>query len=173
MSLISFSQQPATLAERLQDALAVTPSLIADVIRDACRRFPSTGQAGKTERVQQLIHLGAWTDAALALIDLELPQWQVRRLSYDEGEWHCALSRQRELPDWLDQSIESHHPDLALAMLSAFVEAQRAGASESRSSVPRVPQEASGLYEPMLSDNFGIGHHRRSPGPNRGEGKRA
>jgi len=41
----------------------------------------------------------------LALIDLELPPWQVRRIAYDEGEWHCALSRQRELPDWLDQSI--------------------------------------------------------------------
>jgi hypothetical protein len=25
-------------------------------------------------------------DAALALIDLELPMWQVRRLAYDEGE---------------------------------------------------------------------------------------
>ena len=28
-------------------------------------------------------------------------QWQVRRIVYDAGEWHCALSRQRELPDWV------------------------------------------------------------------------
>ena len=88
------------------------------------------------------------------MIELELPQWQIRRLAYDEGEWHCALSRQRELPDWLDQSIDGRHHDLALAMLSAFVEAQHSGVSTSRSSVPRVPQEANALYEPLLSDNF-------------------
>ncbi len=80
MSLISLSQDPTTLAERLHDALAVTPSLIADVIRNACRRLASQRHAGETERVQQLIRIGAWTDAALALIDLELPQWRVRRL---------------------------------------------------------------------------------------------
>ena len=103
MSLINLSQNPTTLAGRLHDALAVTPSLIADVIRNACRRFPAQGQAGKTERVAQLVRMGAWTDAALALIDLELPQWRVRRLAYDDGEWYCALSRQREIPDWLDR----------------------------------------------------------------------
>ena len=83
------------------------------------------GQTEKTARIERLIGSGAWTDAALALIDLELPQWQIRRIAYDEGEWHCALSRQRELPEWLDQSIETHHADLALAILSAFVDAQR------------------------------------------------
>jgi hypothetical protein len=155
MSLVPSPSNPATLAERLHDALAVTPSLIADVIREACRRNPSQRQAGKTERVQELIRLDAWTDAALALIDLELPHWQIRRLVYDEGEWHCTLSRERELPDWLDESIEGHHPDLALAMLSAFVEAQRVGTNKSCSSVPRVPQGAHEFYEPLLSDNFG------------------
>ena len=85
-----------------------------------------------------MIQLRAWTDAALALIDLELPLWQVRRIAYDEGEWHCALSRERELPDWLDQSIEARHTDLALAILSAFVEAQRISAPSSQTSVPVV-----------------------------------
>ena len=96
-----------------------------EVIGAACRRYPSIGQTEKTARLEQLIRTGAWTDAALALIDLELPLWQVRRLAYDDGEWHCALSRERELPDWLDQSIETRHADLALAILSAFVEARR------------------------------------------------
>jgi len=77
------------------------------------------GQTEKTRRIERLIGSEAWTDSALALIDLELPQWQVRRIAYDEGEWHCALSRQRELPEWLDQSVEAHHADLALAILSA------------------------------------------------------
>jgi hypothetical protein len=102
-----------------------------------------------------LIRSGAWTDAALALIDLELPLWQVRRIAYDEGEWYCALSRQRELPDWLDQSIETRHADLSLTILSAFVEAQRISAPSSRTSVPVVKGSANPLFEPVCSDNFG------------------
>jgi hypothetical protein len=102
-----------------------------------------------------LIGSGAWTDAALALIDLELPLWQVRRIAYDEGEWYCALSRERELPDWLDRSIEASHADLALAILSAFVDAQRINAPSSRTSVPIVSRDAKPLYEPVCCDNFG------------------
>ena len=84
-----------------------------------------------------------------------MPQWQIRRLAYDDGEWHCALSRQRELPDWLDQPIETRHADLALAILSAFVEAQRVSAPPSRTSVPdRAAATRTPLYEPVCSDNF-------------------
>jgi len=83
-----------------------------------------------------------------------LPQWQVRRLAYDEGEWYCALSRQRELPDWLDQSIEARHADLALAILGAFVEVQRVSTPSPRTSVPAVTRDASRPYEPVCSDNF-------------------
>jgi hypothetical protein len=86
---------------------------------------------------------------------LELPLWQVRRIAYDEGEWYCALSRERELPDWLDQSIETRHADLSLAILSAFVEAQRISLPSSRTSVPVVNRSADPLYEPVCSDNFG------------------
>jgi hypothetical protein len=145
---------PAALGERLRDACAVTPLLIAEIIREACRRFPSQGQAGKTERIDQLIRMGAWTDAALALIELELPQWRIRRLTYDDGEWHCALSRQRELPDWLDQSVEGRHADLALAILSAFVEVQSTSAPSSRTSVPAAGRRENPLYEPLFTDNF-------------------
>jgi hypothetical protein len=144
----------ADLSLRLRDAARVTAELMSDLIRHCCRRFPSQGQRGKTKRVEAMIKLGAWTDAALALLDLELPQWQVRRLAYDGGDWYCALSRERELPDWLDQSIETHHADLALAILSAFVEAQRITAPSSRPTVPSVERHADGLYQPMLSDNF-------------------
>jgi len=154
MSLVSLPQDPAALGERLHDALAVTPSLIADVIREACRRIPSLGQTGKTTRLEQLIGMSAWTDAALALIELELPQWQVRRLAYDDGEWYCALSRERELPDWLDQSVEARHANLALAILSAFVEVQRESAPSSRTSVPAAGRNESPFYEPLYCDNF-------------------
>jgi hypothetical protein len=155
MPLLSDYRDPSELSERLRNADAVTADLIADVIGATCRRFPSAGQTEKTARIERLIAAEAWMDAALALIDLELPQWQARRIAYDEGEWHCALSRQRELPEWLDQSIEVHHPDLPLAILSAFVEAQRISAPRSRTSVPTVPREVSAFYQPVCCDNFG------------------
>jgi hypothetical protein len=142
------------LAERLRSAGEVNAALMAEVTGTVCRRYPSIGQGEKTVRVEQLIRTGAWTDAALALIDLELPFWQVRRLAYDDGEWHCARSRERELPDWLDQSIETRHANLALAILSAFVEAQRVSEPAQRSSVPAVSQSMWDLYEPMPLDNF-------------------
>ncbi len=145
---------PAVLGERLRNASAVTPELVAEVIDLACRRFLSTGQTVKTARIEQLIDVRAWTDVALALIDLELPLWQVRRIAYDEGEWYCALSRERELPDWLDRAIEGRHADLTVAILSAFVEAQCIAAPASRPSVPAAPREENPLYEPLCCDNF-------------------
>jgi hypothetical protein len=154
MSLLAHAQNPAELGDRLRNAYAVTAEFLSDIISQTCRRFPSTGQSARTARIERLIESGAWTDAALALIDLELPQWQLRRIAYDEGEWHCALSRERELPDWLDQSAEGRHADLALAILSAFVEAQQVSKPLSRPSVPVVHSDASALYEPLLSDNF-------------------
>ena len=155
MRLLSEHRDPLVLGDRLRDAHAATPELMSEIVGTACRRFPSMGQSEKTARLDRLITSEAWTDAALALIDLELPLWQVRRIAYDEGEWYCALSRERELPDWLDRSIEVGHPDLALAMLSAFVEAQRMTAPSSRPSVPAVARDANPLYEPVCCDNFG------------------
>ena len=154
MSLISEQQINFDFGDRHRNAGYVTAEFLSDIVHATCRRLPSTNQNAKAARVERLIQAQAWTDAALALIDLELPQWQVRRLVYDEGEWHCALSRQRELPDWLDQSIETRHADLALAILSAFVEAQRISATSIRTSVPSAPWRADTLYEPICSDNF-------------------
>src|SRR4030081_3603038 len=155
MPLLSDNRDPGELSDRLRDANAVTAGLMSEVIGEACRRFPSMGQSEKTARIERLIGSGAWTDAALALIDLELPLWQIRRIAYDEGEWYCALSRERELPDWLDRSIEARHADLPLAILSAFVEAQQITAPSSRPSVPTVSRDANPLYEPVCCDNFG------------------
>lgn len=155
MLLASEHQDPADLGTRLRNADVVTDDIMSDVIDQACRRFPSFGQSEKSSRLERLLRSSAWTDAALALIDLELPQWQLRRIAYDEGEWHCALSRQRELPDWLDSAVEARHADLALAMLSAFVEARRIAAPVIQTSVPAVPQEVNPMYEPVLCENFG------------------
>jgi hypothetical protein len=154
MSLLSGIRDPRDLSEKLRDADIITADLLSDVISEACWRFPPVRRTDKTARIERLIESEAWTDAALALIGLELPQWQVRRIVYDEGEWHCALSRQRELPDWLDQSIEAHHADLSLALLSAFLEVQRSSAPSNRPSVPTVPRVADALDGPLCCDNF-------------------
>jgi hypothetical protein len=142
------------LPGRLHDANVVTAELFSTVTGAVCRRFPSTGQPEKTARIERLIASQAWTDAVLALIEFELPQWRVRRIAYDEGEWHCALSRERELPDWLDQSIEAHHPDLPLAMLIAFVDARLASAPSRQASVPAVPYDASAPCALLCCENF-------------------
>jgi len=154
MPLLREHHGPAELGDRLRATHAVTAELMSEVIGEACRRFPSMGQTVKTARIEQLISNKAWTDAALALIELELPLWQVRRIAYDEGEWYCALSRERELPDWLDRSIEARHVDLPLAILGAFVEAQRISGPSSKTSVPAVSRTVNPLYEPVCSDNF-------------------
>lgn len=155
--MLSSSEHPNTaeLGQRLRNADAVTVEIMSDLIGQTCWRLPSLGQSEKSARLERLLQSQAWTDAALALIDLELPQWQLRRIAYDEGEWHCALSRQRELPEWLDSAVEARHADLALALLGAFTEAQRIGTSASRTSVPAVRQDAGTLFEPVLCDNLG------------------
>jgi hypothetical protein len=151
MSLLSEQQISANLGDQLRNAGCVTAEFLSDIVHATGRRLPSASQYAMTARIERLIDSQAWTDATLALIDLELPQWQVRRLAYDDGEWYCALSRQRELPDWLDQSIETRHADLALAILSAFVEAQRIASTPSRTSVPAAPQHANFAYEPYAA----------------------
>ncbi len=143
------------LGERLRHAHGVTQTLIRGVVATACRRFPSLRERERTARVMRLIEAEAWTDAALALLELELPQWQVRRIAYDEGEWHCALSRQREMPDWLDDAVEARHADLAVALLSAFIEVQALQGPVTRPSVPAVRQAWDPLWEAMACDNLG------------------
>jgi len=147
--------EPADLSDRLGDAKEVTPKLMSDLVATICRRFPSIGASETTARIKDLIQHGAWTDAALALVDLELPLWQVRRIAYDDGEWYCALSRERELPDWLDRSIEARHTDLALAILSAFVQARRISSPSIQTSVPVVAPHSGELYERVNPDHFG------------------
>jgi hypothetical protein len=109
------------LQEQLRRAHALTPDLISHVIVNACTRLPAL----KATRIDQLIEAGAWRNAALALIELELPAWKLRSLVYENGEWLCSLSRQPNLPEALDDTADASHEVLPLAILSAFVEARR------------------------------------------------
>ena len=145
---------PAELSKRLRDAPVVTATLMQEIIEHGCRRVLPSRSTARTARIECLIAAAAWTEAGVALIELELTQWQLRRIAYDSGEWHCALSRERELPDWLDQSIDARHPDLALAILTALVDTLRTVAPRPRTSVPLVPRGADVASTPVCCDNF-------------------
>jgi hypothetical protein len=129
----------ARLEQRLRSVRAITPELMSDVIALACPRFAACGAAAKAA-VNQLIESRAFNDAALAVLELELPQWRLRRIVSEDGEWHCALSRQPQLPIELDEIAEGRHEILALAILRTFIEARRAVAANASAgtTVPRV-----------------------------------
>jgi hypothetical protein len=127
------------LEEQLGRVHALTPDLISNVIANACTRLPVMKRAGKAARIEQLIEAGAWSDAALALIELELPAWKLRRLVYEDGEWVCSLSRQPNLPVALDDIADASHEVLPLAILSAFVEARRRASAMRETILPTVP----------------------------------
>jgi hypothetical protein len=150
------SERPSStaLGEQLLAAHEMTPELMTEILDVTCRRVPLQGLTAKALRLKQLIDARAWTDAALTLIERELPLWHIRRVTYDAGEWYCALSRQCELPDWLDQSIEGRHQDLALAVLTAFVEAQSAMAPSGRPSVPVVARATDADCIPLFCEDF-------------------
>jgi len=153
MRFVSENRASLALIEKLRAADGMTPELMAEILAVTCRRAPFQGRSAKLLRLKKLAEARAWTDAALVLIELELPLWHIRRIAYDSGEWHCALSRERELPDWLDQSIEARHPDLTLAILTAFVEATRATESSS-ASVPVASGKLNSDCIPLCCDNF-------------------
>jgi hypothetical protein len=139
----------SALEDQLRRAQAITPELLADVIAQACTRFAAHGTTAKA-KVNRLIECGAWVDAALALIELEVPQWKLRRVIYEDGEWLCSLSKQPRLPLSLDEVAEARHQDLALAILIAFLQARRAGVAN----LTVVPQVRAMPGHAVCCDNF-------------------
>ena len=135
------------LQEHVRRSRAVTSELLTEVISKACIRFAAHGSTVKA-KVHQMAEHGAWADAVLALLELELPHWKLRRLLYDDGEWHCFLSKGLELPLDLDDGTEATHEVLALAILIAFIKARSAVASAA------VPQVRAASRDTVCCDNF-------------------
>jgi hypothetical protein len=148
------SEQLAALAGQVSAAGEATSQLFSEVVVATARRLWAPGEAAKATQLHDLIEAGALTQAALSLIDLELPLWRLRRIAYDDGEWHCAMSRQRELPEWLDQAVEARHASLTLAILSAYIEAAGQIELSREPSRPSVPQTRATHYEPLYCENF-------------------
>jgi hypothetical protein len=86
MSLFSEGLDLNRLDARLCNAPALTAGLLSDVVEASCPRLALLRYTERAARAEQMIRSRAWTDAALALLALELPQWQIRRLVYDEGD---------------------------------------------------------------------------------------
>jgi hypothetical protein len=124
------------LLARANRSRAVTLELLTEAVANACMRFHAHGHATKTA-FNQLIACGAWTDAVLLLLQLELPLWKLRRIIYEDGEWHCFLSKQPQFPLEFDEGAEGAHEVLPLAILIAFIKA-RGAVPSAVTAVPRV-----------------------------------
>jgi hypothetical protein len=133
------------LGEELNSARVPNSGLMWRLVAGACRRLPMFNRATDVRRLNGLIDAEAWTEGALLLIEIELPQWKLRRLIFEEGSWLCSVSRQSRVPDWLDDAGEYRHKSLPLAVLGALVAGIRCGdtavAKAMASSVPRCPIE--------------------------------
>ncbi len=75
----------------------------------------------------------------MALIEIEMPAWKVRRLVSENGEWRCSLSRQLNVPIELDDTVEASHDVLSRAILRALVEARRRSGT-ALGSISAVPE---------------------------------
>lgn len=147
----------AVLLDCLEDDVrfAAKPSvgLFTKVIAVLCTRMSALDRAGRTAPIGPLLEMQAWTEAALGLVQCELPAWVVCRLVHEGADWTCSLSRQPYLPDGLDDRAEATHESLPLAILMAFLEARhRTGllrqAPTTTPSVAPVPEGA------ICCDNF-------------------
>src|SRR4051812_9364507 len=131
---------------RLRLASEMTSDLFSDAMA-VCARIALLAKTGKTGRLNDLIEAKAWTDAALTLIELEMPIWKLRRLEYQDGEWICSLSTQPNMPIAIDDTADARHDVLPLAILSAVLEARRKGSEVRETRSPTTPrfQPASAL----------------------------
>jgi hypothetical protein len=102
----------------------------------------------------RLIESGAFADAMLALLELELPQWKLRRLVCEGGEWHCSMSKQLGLPTELDDMAEAQHESLPLAILGAFIAAGCRSRTASEGQPRSVPPVRLTQGNALCCDNF-------------------
>ena len=136
---------------QLQSACSVTVTLFQQMMESAGDRLSVLRRSGKMSHIDKLLEAEAHTDAALALIDLEIPSWKVRRLVYNNGEWLCSLSRRPHIPIEFDDVAEASHSTASLAILRATLEARRTIAAGPISNLSDVPI---GWKQPLCCDNF-------------------
>lgn len=96
------------LLDRLDKELRLagrpTPELFSRLAA-ACPWIAARKGADLANRIGRLIVAEAWIDAAIALIELEIPSWKVRSLVREGDEWLCSLSQQPNLSMELDDTV--------------------------------------------------------------------
>jgi hypothetical protein len=142
------------VAGELRAAPVLTADVISRVVADTCTRVLSLARAGKIGAFDRLVLAEAWTDAALSLVELELPMWRLRRLVYDDGEWLCSLSRHPDVPIEFDEPAEGRHETRAVSILLSLVEAKRLLTATEPVNAPSVPQVEPQAAHPFCCDNF-------------------
>jgi len=152
--MLLFPTKPRSQPERAARGhceRTVTPQIMAKRLQ---RYSHSALGSPESDRVRRLVTAEAWTDAALALVEIELPQWSLRRLTYDNGQWHCTLGRQHGLPEWLDDTVEGSHDVLPLAILEAISEAMRTDSFANAPRAATVPRLAPITGNALCCDDF-------------------
>ena len=139
------------LDRQLVSAHAVSAALFQKVMESAGERLSILRRAGKIAHIERLLEEAACTDAALALADIEMPNWKIRRLVFENDEWRCSLSRQPSVLIEFDAMAEANHAVLSLAILRALIEARRINRAEPISAPADVSLGSSTLF---CCDNF-------------------
>jgi hypothetical protein len=119
-------------------------------IAGGSKAYPPVGSMPRQARLARVAKAGAWTDAALALIELELPRWHVRRLEQEGDEWYCTLSRYRRTPLEFDDAVDGQGPSLPLAILDALLEGRRRLLGEKN---PPPPADSAAPAEVVWCEN--------------------
>jgi hypothetical protein len=156
MSLRTHSRRSAT---ELRDALGGAPAASAELISAAldvmAARCALPDRVSRTQRIGALIDAQAWTDAALAIVDLDRSR-AVRQITHEEGEWSCRIGSRWAVPDWLDGSALFLHPAPSLAILGALLEslAQREDQATAATSVPSSGSRRGHSIPAVACDNY-------------------
>jgi len=148
-------RSPAELRNELGVAQAASAELVSAALDLMAARCAMPNRADQAARIRELIGAQAWTDAVLAIVDLDHSR-AVRRLIHDDGEWSCRIGSRWAVPDWLDDSVEFSHPVLPLAVLGALVDALRQAPATIRSStsVPQSHASPAGSIPAVSCENY-------------------
>jgi hypothetical protein len=130
--------QSKNTSEAVDPAQAAMALVVQGITTDSGSQLAPC-KIAKVARIHRLVEDKAWTEAALALIEIELPQWKLRRLTCDDGEWFCSLMRHPDLPVELDdaggpspQSADGDHAGRARGVGQKLGRARQTHAKSSR-----------------------------------------
>lgn len=141
------------LDEALRCASAPMRELFLKVAESAIQRGSLPRQSSRAAAICGLIEVGAWTEAAINIVEFALPGWILRRIACEQGEWLCSLSRQPKLPLAFDETADACNRVLALAIIGAFIEASIRDAASPRAR-PSVPLVGPATGQLICCDNF-------------------